>query len=324
MERIMFANKKNLELFFIDIKKTSKLSWSKIARYITTTRSMLDNYRKGKTLLPRERFDKLLIFLDNSKRNRYIELASKKDGNWGQIKGGQNAYKVNKKHFDLGRTNANKNRGVKYEFDINMPLSEDLCEFVGVIIGDGFTNKYNNIYQTQITGDKILDLDYYKYNLREICIKNFKIDPTIKVASGGLRLNLYSKRVFELLTKRFKIPAGVKSYSVKIPVEILKANPHMLRATLRGMFNTDGGVGLDKRKIYKEPYIRVNYTSASFTLIDQIHLALNKFDVAHSIYTKNDTRAKQIQINGVKNVKQFIKHIGFSNPRHTIKLEHIS
>jgi hypothetical protein len=96
-----------------------------------------------------------------------------------------------------------------------MPLSEELCEFLGVIIGDGCTNKYGNLYHTQTAGDKILDKRYYSNNLDLICRNVFNIRPKIVVRERGIYMNIYSKRLFEMLTGRFKIPAGKKCYSVK-------------------------------------------------------------------------------------------------------------
>ena len=154
-------------------------------------------------------------------------------------------------------------------------------------------------------------------------MKLFNISPKITVIASGMYVNLYSKRVFELLTKRFNIPAGIKCYTVEIPKEILNSSQIMINYTLRGMFNADGGVGFDKRHSYKKPYVRINYTSTSHRLISQIHDILQKYKISHSIHGKKDCKAKQIQINGEKNVKLFIKKIGFSNPRQLKKLEYL-
>ncbi|MBS3081983.1 hypothetical protein J4416_03580 [Candidatus Pacearchaeota archaeon] len=197
---------------------------------------------------------------------------------------------------------------------------------MGVIIGDGCTNKYGRSYQTNISGDKILDLDYFSDILISISKNLFNIDPKIIVRPSGISINLYSKRLFEMLTKRFEIPRGIKCYTVKIPQEIIKPSKEMISATLRGMFNTDGGIGIDKRKTYKKPYIRINYTSASPILINQISNILKSCSIPHSIHTTNRSHkhtAQQIQINGEKNVKSFINQIGFSNRRHTKKLDYL-
>ena len=94
------------------------------------------------------------------------------------------------------------------------------------------------------------------------------------------------------------------------------------------MFNTDGGVGFDRRKTYKKPYVRVNYVSASKDLISQLSSLLTRYIIPHSIHLRRDGHenhhdAQQVQINGEKNVKLFLKNIGFSNPRHTKKLAYL-
>ena len=95
----------------------------------------------------------------------------------------------------------------------------------------------------------------------------------------------------------------------------------MIGAVLRGMFDTDGGIGLDKRKTYKKPYIRINYTSVSEVLIKQISDILFKINLLHSIHKRGN--AFMIQINGEKNVKKFISEIGFSNSRHLKKVRYL-
>ena len=321
--RIYFKSEQTRDTFFKDIKENSNTSWSEIAKTIKTNRSMLDNYRKGNLYIPEEKFHELLNIINITRREYFLSEIIKRDNNWGQVIGGKKAYQKNKKDFDKGREKANQSRGVKYDFDINMPLSEEICEFIGAIIGDGFTNKYRNLYQTQITGDKNLDKEYYEKVLKNICEKSFKINPKISIRTRGIYLNVYSKRLFEMLTKRFNIPAGVKCYSVKIPTEIINAEGKFIRSTLRGMFDTDGGVGLDKRKIYRKPYIRINYTSASHSLISQISGLLKEYSIPHSIHRKNNNRAEQIQINGEKNVKLFLSEVGFSNSRHMNKLKYL-
>ena len=122
-----------------------------------------------------------------------------------------------------------------------------------------------------------------------------------------------------MLTKRFNIPAGKKSFIIKIPLEILNSEEKFINATLRGMFNTDGGIGFDKRGAYKIPYVRINYTSVSKILIDQVHHLLSDYSINHSVHKNRN--AFMIQINGINNVKRFISKIGFSNKRHLDKIK---
>lgn len=322
MDRVYFIKRRDRSNFFSEIKKSPKITgWKKLAEMLKTSRSMVDKYRRGKLYIPEEKFNLFLELVKEDKRDFFNSLIKKKKSNWGQVVGGKKAYKLNKKEFNEGRKKAweaRKNQA-RYNFDINMDLSEELCEFIGVFIGDGFTNRYKNHYQTQITGDSRLDSDYYYNRLKSICEKLFNFSPKIIEKKSVIRLNIYSKKVFEMLTKRFHFPRGEKSHSVRIPLEIYKAKGRLLNLTLRGMFNTDGGVGFDKRGVYKKPYIRINYTSASKKLIEQVHNTLSDYSINHSIHKKKE-EAFMIQINGIENVRKFLSRIGFSNKRHLDKI----
>ncbi len=325
MDRIYFKNSDDCFKFFKESRIGANInSWKDLANKLNTTRCVLDNYRHRKLCLPENRFLSLLDLIKENRRNYFLKIIERRNNNWGQIKGGKITYLKHKNLFEIGRKIAIKFRRerVKYNFDINMLLSQELCEFIGVIIGDGFTNKYGGHYQTQITGDSRFDEDYYENTLKPLCERLFNSSPKFSYKDNTIRLNIYSKRLFEMLVKRFKIPAGVKSYSVIIPYEIINSNNKFLNSTLRGMFNTDGGVGFDKRKSYKKPYIRVNYSSASKKLIYQVHKILNKYLIRHSIHKRGNTW--MIQVNGVENVKLFLSEIGFSNKRHLDKLKDLN
>ncbi len=321
--RIYFRNSEDCFKFFEEARNSyNAKSWRELAVFIKTKRSVLDKYRYRILCLPEDKFYTLLDLIDKDKKEHFLEAIERRNENWGRVLGGINSYKINKESFDTFRKIANKGRNgkLKYNFDINMPLSEELCEFIGVVIGDGCVGKYGTGYSIIITGDKNLDKNYYYNNLKKICGTIFNINPAIYLREDCIQLKIYSKRLFELLTLRFNFPSGKKAHTIAIPSEIYK-NIDFLKFTLRGMFNTDGGVGYDKRKIYKYPYIRVNYSSASSSLINQIHDILIYFNINHSIHQRE--RTQMIQINGNKNVRQFISQIGFSNERHTDKLKYL-
>src|SRR3989344_2176236 len=145
MARIEFLGVEICHTFFEESKiNGSYTSWRGLASFIGTTRAMLDKYRNGKISLSSQRFEKLLSLFSPDRKDFFIKQAIKKPSNWGQKIGGIQAYKINKIFFDLGRkkrwSQIIRNKfGVKYNFDINMHLSKELCEFIGVIIGDGCT-----------------------------------------------------------------------------------------------------------------------------------------------------------------------------------------
>ena len=212
-----------------------------------------------------------------------------------------------------------KRSNLKYNFDETMELTSELCEFVGAVIGDGSLEKFPRTGRIHITGDRVLDKSYYLDHLSEISKLLFNISPKIYEKENTLRLNIYSKKLFEMMHLRFTIPHGKKAYTVLIPDEILASKKKFINSTIRGVFDTDGGVSFDKRKIYKQPYIRLNHTSASKGLIKQISRVLWSYCINHSIHKKDKTY--MIQINGKRMVSSFVQKIGFSNKRHKDKIK---
>ena len=142
-----------------------------------------------------------------------------------------------------------------------------------------------------------------------------------------MSVTILSKYLFILLLKRFKIPLGKKCYSVMIPEEVLEDKEKFIR-TVRGIFDTDGCVFFDKRKSYKTPYVRIVLQLSNKILIKQIVSFLNSLGINnryHEVIRKNKHKndAYCIQINGVKNVKDYLNQIGFSNSRHGNKIKYL-
>ena len=128
-----------------------------------------------------------------------------------------------------------------------------------------------------------------------------------------------------LLSKRFGfIPGGGKSISVKIPKEIIGSGEKFINSTIRGIFDTDGCVFLDKRKIYKNIYPRITLQMISKELHEQLKsYLLGKFSLycaEKDIEEKN--RAYYIEVYGIKQLKKWMGLIGFSNKRHLDKVKY--
>ena len=93
-----------------------------------------------------------------------------------------------------------------------------------------------------------------------------------------------------------------------------------MNATIRGIFDTDGCVFLDKRKAYKKPYPRVTLQSASIDLINQLEDYLSKDFNLYVNKSNRDGYRNYIEIYGHKQLERFLKQIGFSNKRHLNRL----
>ncbi|MFH1256848.1 MAG: LAGLIDADG family homing endonuclease [Candidatus Diapherotrites archaeon] len=314
--RVSFSSKKEASNFFECARNTGKFnSWRELAVFLNVRIGKLWDYRKGTYSLPSGKFEALINLVPSRMRKRFENAVTIMPSNWGQSKGGCITYSRHKKIFDDGRAKARENRllNAKYDFDSAMPLNEKLCEFLGAFIGDGFTNAYNGHYMTQFAGHSKLDADYYNNLIIPYAKQLFGFEkPYIRTKANALWVTFYSKRLFEFMTKRFGFPAGKKSASVLIPGEVLDSDKTNICALLRGLFNTDGGVHFDKRKIYKTPYMRIELHMKNERIIEQVYIELIRL----GINAKRNSSSTRVQINSEQAVSTYLNQIGFSNKRH--------
>lgn len=243
----------------------------------------------------------------------------------GRRKGGFTTYQRYPHIFEKGRMvglkkikETRKNRDVK----TNPALTEELCEFVGSFIGDGFTSRYNGHYLTQFTGDARYELGYFRNVLAPIAKRTFDLEPKFRVIENTLRMNFYSKSLHLFFTERLQIPTGKKNLVVKIPEEIIAGGQKFILATLRGIADAEGTVFFDLRPAYNKPYPRIQICTTSKSLSEQIRETLRK--MSFSIYIREDVRTGQPAFNtevyGHTQLQRWLKEIGFSNEKHLNKI----
>lgn len=317
-KRILFSDENTRNLFFIKLRDLFG-TWTNLRKEYNLYKSRLESFMVGRLSIPEQLFTQFLTHLNKHDQKFFLRQVTFKEKNWGQKKGGLITYKKHKEIFQKGRVLG----GLKtwYHFDININLDKALCELIGAFIGDGFTNQYRTSYVFQITGDAKLDKVYYLKVLVPIIKKmSSSSNPIISVIDNTMRLTINSKELFLLFTKRFKFIPGKKVYSVKIPEEIINSGRvELLNACIRGIFDTDGTVFFDKRIAYKQPYVRIGLHMKSKGLIRQVQAQLNKQGINAKV-TKN---VELLQINGVASCSKFMEKVGFSNPRHLVKIRKI-
>jgi len=319
-KRTFFNSSKIRDLFFTEIFKSFKLkSWIQLSRILGVNRNILTDYRFGRLTLPKSKYERLISKLEKNKADFFNKNISCREGNLGSIQGGKVAYLKNKEAFDKGREKAIKIRREKVKrFDINLPLCENLSYFLGLFIGDGFTNKYCRYYLTQFVGHFPKEVLYYKEIISKISKELFDIIPQIKKIKdvNAIRVNLYSKDLFLLITKRFKIPKGRKSLIVSIPERILKSEEKIILSFIAGIYDAEGSFYTDKRSSYKKPYPILELHMHGLEMIRQISEIFDKIDIKH--YVRANSR---IYIYGHTNLKDFLKHVKLKNPKIIDKIK---
>ena len=205
---------------------------------------------------------------------------------------------------------------------IPIELSPNLSELIGSYIGDGCI-VYNGDYgvKFELAGNTNLDFDHFIY-LKNIIESIFSCEVKLKTRGNELKLITYSKKMVFSLIQEFNLSIGRKTNTISIPSKIYK-NKKLRLFTLRGIFDTDGFVYLDSRKIYKTKYPRFGITTKSKDLYDQILQILE--DLGFKNYYKRidkRNRAFNIELYGFQNLKRWMELVGSSNKKHIDKINY--
>lgn len=317
MDRVLFKSNKIRNKFFKNVRDSySFTKWKSLYEELNILRSVFEKYKCGKLSLPINLFNNLKNKVNDDSFFKQDLIFLKK--NWGQIKGGKNAYIINKKVFEQGRKIGLKNFVRKNNFNLDINLTNELSYFIGLFIGDGFSNKYGFSYQIQFIGHKISEKDFYENFISNLVSRLFSLKSKIifDKDSNSLRLNIYSKGLLELLNKRFEIPLGKKFDKVEIPKEILNSCPEITLSCLAGLFDAEGCVFMDKRDIYNEEYPRIAFHINNKKLTKQV------FDILKNegINISNSLNFQMLNIYGKKNILLFLNKVKLQNPKHIFKL----
>ena len=205
-------------------------------------------------------------------------------------------------------------------------MDKYLAELIGIIIGDGFLDSCQNHYRIGIVGDPIKDRKYFDY-VQALIKQVWKKEVTIRKNGRGIRLVVNSKQAFFRLTLQYGLPVGEgKSYRVIIPQEIFK-NWNLAKNAIRDIADTDGSIFVaNKPGSPNYPSIELNTNSPELAKQLKTLLSEHGFRVANiwSYQSLNNSgKSFKVALNGHKNVCNWMKEIGFSNPVKKEKAERI-
>jgi intein/homing endonuclease len=205
-------------------------------------------------------------------------------------------------------------------------ITLELAEETGWHIGDGSMNYYMNkgklkgIYQ--LRGHLEDDRMHYEKRIKPFFDELYGV-------KLGLR-EMPSTRVFGFqfwssklvkFKEKLGLPLG-KKLEVFIP-EIFLKNDELKRAVIRGIFDTDGGIYLERKNngLYPKVYI----STISFKLANQIKKILEEFNFIPTLhsqhYRKNRQKLYVVSLRGIKMFNRFMLEISPKNPKHENKYE---
>ena len=218
----------------------------------------------------------------------------------------------------------------KIKLKLPNSLSCKLAEFIGILTGDGYMNKYKKYFSLlEIAGDSRLDCDYLLNYVSSMIKFLFNLEPKIyfKKNQNSMYLRLMSKGLNNYL-ESIGFKKGKKG-QINIPLWILENNKYM-QHFIKGLADTDGSlVLLDRSQKKYKYYPRVQITSISEPLIINIGAWLRNQGISLSIMKDKkklvyngeirNYEGYRFQISGRKNLEKWMELISFRNKRHLEK-----
>ncbi len=304
-------------------------SRARIAEEFGVSIRTITAWRQGKTSIDESVFNKLVNLahikpLDFSPKYLsdywYTKSAGRKGGltriamygNFGtpesRSKGG--LISIQNQQKSLAVNGFSKLKSIKYP-----KHSEALAEFFGILFGDGHVANY----QVMVTTNSETDYDHAVH-----CQKLFKdlfgLSAYIRKKKDQNAVNIVasSRALVEYFHKN-GMPNGNKiKNKIKAPNWIM-ANQRYRKAFVRGLFDTDGCVYLDKHHIKDKDYYHVGWTFTNFAdnLIADVLAILKGLGFTP---THRDSQPR-VYLRRQKEIARYFSEIGTSNPKHRSRYE---
>ncbi len=207
-------------------------------------------------------------------------------------------------------------------------ISLELAEEVGWHIGDGSMNFYKNKGKLrgfyQLRGHIEDDKEHYEKRIKYLFKELFDIEVRIREmhSTRVIGFQIWNNDLIEF-KRKLGLPLG-KKYEIEIPKEFL-TNTNLKKAIIKGIFDTDGGIYLERKN--KKLYPRMYITTISFKLSEQLLKLFKEIGFRVTRYSQlynqefNRKRSYIITIRGVEMFHKFMKEINPQNPKHQRKYE---
>lgn len=207
-------------------------------------------------------------------------------------------------------------------------ISKELAEETGWHIGDGSMNFYKNRGELkgfyQLRGHIEDDKEHYEKRIKPLFEKLFSIKLKIREmpSTRVIGFQIWNNDLINF-KKKLGLPLGKKN-KVIIPKKFL-ISTDLKKGMIRGIFDTDGGIYLERKnnKLYPRLYI----TTISFRLSEQLLNIFNEIGLRATRYSQlynqdfNRKRSYIITIRGKEMFHKFIKNIAPANPKHLKKYQ---
>lgn len=313
-------SEKDRDYLFTELDKKG-LGMTEVAEVVNISTRTLTSWKQGRYTMPKEHFEKLMALAKVDSKLLNPETLNQW---WSNSDAGKKGASVRfAKHGHLG-SHASRQLGGRNSYlsrrsnlndiftpkDIFEPVeNKQLAEFMGVLIGDGGVTKY----QVSIACNAKDDSEYVIY-VASLVRQLFGMEPSI-LQRKSLNCTLVVASSVKLVDylKGLGIFEGDKlRQSLDIPAWILR-DRGLAIACLRGIFDTDGCVFLERHKIKSKyySYPRLSFVSMSANLRESIYKVLADLE-----FTPKVRNNRSVNLEKLLDIQGYFKVVGTSNPKH--------
>jgi hypothetical protein len=211
-------------------------------------------------------------------------------------------------------------------------ITQEQSELAGIFAADGSMQKEHLCIWGNLNNDR----EYYDRRLTRLFKQAFdiKIRPHEKLSNSVYGFYVCDKKVLSFFNETLGFPIGKKTYSVKIPSNILHNKDEKIKgAFVRGYFAGDGCLNFDKRygnyqEIIKiiHTYPRIQITCVSKQMVLDLSRVLHQFGINNFISKRKSSKENEVdsyllQVSGTERLIRWAEKIGFANRNHQVIYE---
>jgi len=212
------------------------------------------------------------------------------------------------------------------DFMIIPKISSKLAEEIGWHIGDGSMNFYKQENKLrglyQLRGHIEDDRQHYIKRVKPLfeSVYNMKIKLREMPSTRVFGFQIWNNDLVEFKQK-LGLPLG-KKLDIIIP-KLFLTNNKLKAVVIRGIFDTDGGIYLEKKN--NKIYLRVYIKTICPTLARQLQEVFKELNLRATLYSQISNREDKrkriftITIRGEQEFHKFMKIISPKNPKHIRK-----
>lgn len=321
--------KTDLETLFFLLREKG-ISDQKLATKLSVSSRTIRLWKSGKTTMPQAAYT-LIVKIAGIREATLSPVVL--SNYWHIIEAAKKGAKVRQSLYGNLGTEDGRRKGGLASWSVNQKLdngfkklkaitepkkSVELAELLGILVGDGHMSEY----QVTMSTNAITDRSHASH-VKNLFKKLFNLPCTIshRVDKNTLIITVSSKQLVQFLHK-YGMPIGDKiKNNLCIPQWVLDREVFQT-AFVRGLFDTDGCIYLDKHiirgKLYK--YLGWTITSYADKLVEDLIVVLENLGFAPTYKVSQ----KSVFLRRQAEIQKYFREVGTSNKKHLKRFQKFS